>query len=130
MMCGNRRCNSSRVLSSRPMRPRWGNFLSERTDLRISMTVGFAKWARVLSGNRRCFASPLRRLASSGYASRVKHPLDTRVHLFLFDKCPPVGLRAAFPYGGAKTSILFKQAQDRILYYPLGIRTGMAGDLG
>ena len=61
-------------------------------------------------------SSRLRRLASSGYASRVKRPLDTRVHLFLFDKFPPVGLRDAFPYGGAKTSILFKQAQDCILY--------------
>ena len=35
-----------------------------------------------------------------------------------------------FPHGGAKTSVLFKQAQDGILHQPLGIRTGMTGVLG
>ena len=34
---------SSRVPSSRPLRPRKGNFFSERADLRISITVGRAK---------------------------------------------------------------------------------------
>ena len=85
--------------------------------------------ARVPSGNRRCPASPMRRLASSGYASGVKHPLDARVHLIFFDKFPPVSLRNAFPHCSAKTGVLFKQAHDRILYQPLGIGTGMAGDL-
>jgi hypothetical protein len=68
-------------------------------------------------------------LASSGYASRVEHPLDARVHLFLFDKFPSVGLRNAFPHGGAKTGILLKQADDSILYQSLGIGTGMTGNL-
>jgi hypothetical protein len=86
--------------------------------------------ARDLSGNRRCLASPLLRSASSGDALGVKHPLDARVHLFLFDKFPPVGLRDTFPHGSAKTGILFKQAHDSILYQALGICTGMAGDLG
>jgi hypothetical protein len=31
---------------------------------------------------------------------------------------------------GAKATILFKQAQGGILHQPLGIRTGMTGDLG
>jgi hypothetical protein len=93
------------------------------------MTGAALNAVRVLSGNRRCLASPLQRSASSGYASGVKRPLDARVHLFLFDKFPPVGLRDAFPHGGAKTGVLFKQAQDGIHYQPLGIRTGMAGDL-
>jgi hypothetical protein len=31
---------------------------------------------------------------------------------------------------GAKTSVLFKQAQGGILYQPLGIRIGTTGDLG
>jgi hypothetical protein len=35
-----------------------------------------------------------------------------------------------FSHGGAKTSVLFKQAQGGILHQPLGIRTGMTGDLG
>jgi hypothetical protein len=35
-------------------------------------------------------------LASTGYASGVKHPLDARIHLFLFDEFLPVGLRDAF----------------------------------
>jgi len=69
-------------------------------------------------------------LASTGYASGVKHPLDTRIHLFLCDEFLPVGLRDALPHGGAKTSVLFKQAQGGILHQPLGIRTGMTGDLG
>jgi hypothetical protein len=30
---------------------------------------------------------------------------------------------------GAKATILFKQAQGGILHQPLGIRTGMTGDL-
>ena len=54
----------------------------------------------------------------------------SRVHLFLFDEFLPVGLHDAFPHGGAKTSVLFKQAQGGILHQPLGIRTGMTGDLG
>jgi hypothetical protein len=60
--------------------------------------------ARILPAERD--DTRLRRLASSGFASRVKHELDTRVHLFLFDKFPPIGLRDGFPYGGAKTDAL------------------------
>jgi len=61
------------ILTS-PLRPRWGNFLSERTAFTDFNDGGLSlNEARVLSGNRICFASPLRRLASSGYASRVKH---------------------------------------------------------
>ena len=67
---------------------------------------------------------------STGYASGVKHPLDARIHLFLFDEFLRVGLRDAFPHGGAKTSVLFKQAQGGILHQPLGICTSMTGDLG
>ena len=48
MICGKRRCNNSRVPSSRPLRPRSGNFFNERTDLRISMTVGLLNEGRVL----------------------------------------------------------------------------------
>jgi hypothetical protein len=50
-----------------------------------------------------------------------------RIHLFLFDEFLPVGVRDAFAHGGAKTSVLFKQAQGGILRQPLGIRTGMTG---
>jgi hypothetical protein len=53
-------------------------------------------------------------LASAGYASAVKHPLDARIHLFLFDEFLTVGLRDAFPHGGAKTSVPLKQAQGGI----------------
>ena len=35
-----------------------------------------------------------------------------------------------FSHGGAKTSTLSKQAQGSILHQPLGIRTGMTGNLG
>ena len=35
-----------------------------------------------------------------------------------------------FSHSGAKTSVLFKQAQGGILHQPLGIRTGMTGNLG
>jgi|SRR5580698_234502 hypothetical protein len=131
MICGKRRRNSSRVPSSRPLRPRVGNFLSERADLRISITVGAVlNEVRVLSDNPRCLASPRRLLASTGYASGVKHPLDARIHLFLFDEFLTVGLRDAFSHGGAKTSVLFKQAQGGILHQSLGILAGMTGDLG
>jgi len=67
---------------------------------------------------------------SIGSASGVKHPLDARIHLFFFDEFLTVGLRDAFPHSGAKTSVLFKQAQGGILHQPLGIRSGMTGDLG
>jgi hypothetical protein len=108
-----------------------GNFLSERADLRISITVGAVlNEVRVLSDNPRCLASPRRLLASTGYASGVKHPLDARIHLFLFDEFLTVGLRDAFSHGGAKTSVLFKQAQGGILHQSLGILAGMTGDLG
>jgi hypothetical protein len=53
-----------------------------------------------------------------------------RIHLSPSAEFLTAGLRDAFPHGGAKTSILFKQAQGGILHQPLGIRTGMAGDLG
>jgi len=69
-------------------------------------------------------------LASTGYASGVKHPLDARIHLFLFDEFLPVGVRDAFPRSGAKTSVLLKQAQGGILHQSLGIRAGMTGDSG
>jgi hypothetical protein len=74
-------------------------------------------------------ASPLRRWASSGYASGVKHPRNACIHLFLFDKFSPVGLRDAFAHSGAKTGVLFKQTHNSILYQSLGIRTGVTGDL-
>ena len=60
----------------------------------------------------------------------LKHPLDARFHLFLFDKLPPVGLRDALSHRGAKPGVLLKQAQGGILHQPLGIRAGMTGDLG
>jgi hypothetical protein len=78
-----------------------------------------------LTQDTRCLANPLRLLESTEHASGVKHPFDTGVHLFLFDKLPPVGLRDAFPHGGAKTRILFKQAHDLILYQPLAVCTGI-----
>ena len=108
----------SNGLSSRPQL-----LIPEGDEKRSGGTCCFLP-AQILSGENKRF-----RLASGGYASGLKHPLDARVHLFLFDKFPSIGLRDAFSHGGTKPRVLFKQAQDRILYQSLGIRTGTAGDL-
>jgi hypothetical protein len=52
------------------------------------------------------------RLASSGYASGIKHLFDARVHLLLFDEFPAVGLRDALLHGDAETGTLLTKAQD------------------
>jgi hypothetical protein len=37
-------------------------------------------------GTRECFLNPRLRESSSGFSSRLEHPLDARVHFFFLDE--------------------------------------------
>jgi hypothetical protein len=69
---------------------------------------------------------------SSSYLAecRVKHPLDARIHLFFFDEFLPVPCAMPSRTAARKRASCSSRRKGGIPHQPLGIRTGMTGDLG
>ena len=70
----------------------------------------------------------LPRRESSGYASRLKHTVNARVHVPLLYKLAAVRLFKAFAHRSPEMLVLFEQAQGSLLYHAFSVRAGLTGD--